>query len=197
MSFTAFLFYLFAALLISSAVGVVVARNPVYSALLLIVAFFNSAALWMLLQAEFLSITLVLVYVGAVMVLFLFIIMMLNLKPDRLRSGFNRYLPIGVGVLFLLIVELILMLQSSLFDKQAPLETTTTDNTSAIGKVLYTEYLFPLEIAAVILLVAIIAAIMLTLRRRVDVKTQDIEVQIQVQRADRVRLVKLPSGRAD
>jgi NADH-quinone oxidoreductase subunit J len=197
MSFTAFLFYLFAALLISSAVGVVVARNPVYSALLLIVAFFNSAALWMLLQAEFLSITLVLVYVGAVMVLFLFIIMMLNLKPDRLRSGFNRYLPIGVGVLFLLIVELILMLQSSLFDKQAPLETTTTDNTSAIGKVLYTEYLFPLEIAAVILLVAIIAAIMLTLRRRVDVKTQDIEAQIQVQRADRVRLVKLPSGRAD
>jgi NADH-quinone oxidoreductase subunit J len=197
MSFTAFLFYLFAALLISSAVGVVVARNPVYSALLLIVAFFNSAALWMLLQAEFLSITLVLVYVGAVMVLFLFIIMMLNLKPDRLRSGFNRYLPIGVGVLFLLIVELILMLQSSLFDKQAPLETSTTDNTSAIGKVLYTEYLFPLEIAAVILLVAIIAAIMLTLRRRVDVKTQDIEAQIQVQRADRVRLVKLPSGRAD
>lgn len=197
MSFTAFLFYLFAALLISSAVGVVVARNPVYSALLLIVAFFNSAALWMLLQAEFLSITLVLVYVGAVMVLFLFIIMMLNLKPDRLRSGFNRYLPIGVGVLFLLIVELILMLQSSLFDKQAPLEATTTDNTSAIGKVLYTEYLFPLEIAAVILLVAIIAAIMLTLRRRADVKTQDIEAQIQVQRADRVRLVKLPSGRAD
>jgi NADH-quinone oxidoreductase subunit J len=197
MSFTAFLFYLFAALLISSAVGVVVARNPVYSALLLIVAFFNSAALWMLLQAEFLSITLVLVYVGAVMVLFLFIIMMLNLKPDRLRSGFNRYLPIGVGVLFLLIVELILMLQSSLFDKQAPLETSTTDNTSAIGKVLYTEYLFPLEIAAVILLVAIIAAIMLTLRSRVDVKTQDIEAQIQVQRADRVRLVKLPSGRAD
>jgi NADH-quinone oxidoreductase subunit J len=102
-----------------------------------------------------------------------------------------------VGVLFLLIVELILMLQSSLFDKQAPLEVTTTDNTSAIGKVLYTEYLFPLEIAAVILLVAIIAAIMLTLRRRVDVKTQDIEAQIQVQRADRVRLVKLPSGRAD
>lgn len=196
MSFAALLFYLFAALLIGSAIGVVVVRNSVYAALLLIVAFFNSAGLWMLLKAEFLSITLVLVYVGAVMVLFLFIIMMLNLKPERIRDGFNKYFPIGAGALLVLIVELIVMLQSSLFDKAPPEEiANSVDNTSALGKLLYTEYLYPLEIAAVVLLVAIIAAIMLTLRRRADVKVQDVDAQVQVQRSDRVRLVNLPSGR--
>ena len=197
MSFEAGLFYLFAFLLIGSAIGVVVVRNTVYAALLLILAFFNSAALWLLLQAEFLSITLVLVYVGAVMVLFLFVIMMLNLRTESMKESFGQYFPFSLAVLFLLIVELVLMLQSSLFDKTAPdpEPLKNIDNTAAIGSLLYKEYLFPFEIAAVILLVAIIAAIMLTLRRRQDVKTQDIEQQVQVQRSDRIRLIKLPSGR--
>ncbi|WP_020559363.1 NADH-quinone oxidoreductase subunit J [Thiofilum flexile] len=197
MSFEAWLFYLFALLLISSAIGVVVVRNTVYAALLLILAFFNSAALWLLLQAEFLSIVLVLVYVGAVMVLFLFIIMMLNLKVEQVKREGGKYFPFSLVVLFLLIVELIIMLQSSLFDKVITTSDTTKniDNTAAIGLLLYKEYLFPFEVAAVILLVAIIAAIMLTLRRRGDVKTQDIEQQIQVQSSERIRLIKLPSGR--
>lgn len=197
MSFEAWLFYLFAFLLIGSAVGVVVVRNTVYAALLLILAFFNSAALWLLLQAEFLSITLVLVYVGAVMVLFLFIIMMLNLRGETIKESFGQYFPFSLAVLFLLIVELILMLQSSLFDKAAPDPELfkNTDNTATIGALLYKDYLFPFEIAAVILLVAIIAAIMLTLRRREDVKVQDIDQQVRVQSKDRIRLIKLPSGR--
>lgn len=191
MIFQYIVFYLFTAVLVAAAVGVVTVHNPIYAALFLILCFFNSAAIWLLLQAEFLGIVLVLVYVGAVMVLFLFVIMMLNLNLDPLKEGFIHYLPAGLVVAGILAVEMILVMKSGPFDMVQATAPAPTNNTEALGALLYTDYVYPFEIAAVILVVAIIAAIMLTLRRRLDVKKQDIGQQVQVRRADRVRLVKM------
>lgn len=189
--FQQFIFYLFTTVLITSAIGVVTVRNPIYAALCLILAFFSSAAIWVLSGAEFLGIVLVLVYVGAVMVLFLFVIMMLDLNLDLLKEGFIRYLPIGLGAALIIIIEMSLVLHMPAFQIEQPLAALPTNNTEALGEILYTDYAYPFEIAAVILVLAIVAAIVLTLRRRADVKLQNIPEQIQVHRSDRVRLIKM------
>jgi len=192
MTFEQVIFYLFSTTLLAAAVGMVTVRNPVYAALCLILSFFTSAGLWLLLEAEFLGIVLVLVYVGAVMVLFLFVIMMLDLNTDPLREGFIRYLPVGLGVAAVIAVEMILVLESKPFQLAQPAaQAAGYSNTKALGVILYSDYVYPFEIAAVILVVAIIAAIMLTLRKRPDSKSQDISKQVLVRREDRVRLVKM------
>lgn len=192
MTLELFIFYLFAAITLSSAVGVVIARNPIYAALYLILAFFTSAAMWVLLEAEFLGVVLVLVYVGAVMVLFLFVIMMLDIKIDTLKEGMVRYLPVGLLVAVIVVAEMIFVMKSSTFDRAIPEPTPlSTNNTKALGEVLYTEYMYPFEIAAVILVVAIIAAISLTLRRRSGVKKQNQGEQIRTRKSDRLRVVKM------
>jgi NADH-quinone oxidoreductase subunit J len=202
MTFTTFIFYFFAAVLLFAALRVITARNPVHAALFLVLAFFTSAGLWLQLYAEFLAIVLVLVYVGAVMVLFLFVVMMLDINVDRMRAGFWRYLPLGGLVALLLVAEMALILTRPYFGPEnAPVPAPPPpdySNTREIGRVLYTEYVYPFEIAAVILLVAIIAAIALTLRRRKTTKFQDPAQQVAVRRQDRVRIVSMPStGRGD
>lgn len=197
MSFELFVFYLFATILVVSSVGVVTVRNPVYAALCLILAFFTSAALWLLLQAEFLGVVLVLVYVGAVMVLFLFVIMMLDINLDPMREGFVKILPIGMTVALIIAAEIILVLTSGAFDfGEIAKRGEDYSNTEAIGKILYTDYAYAFEIAAVILVVAIIAAIALAHRKRDGVKTQNIDKQVQVERSDRVRLVRMPAEKS-
>jgi NADH-quinone oxidoreductase subunit J len=194
MTFEKFIFYSFAAILVFAALRVVTARNPVHSALYLVLCFFTTSALWIMLEAEFLAITLVLVYVGAVMVLFLFVVMMLNLNFDILREGFIRYLPVGAAVAILSVVEMAIVINANFgADKvTAPVRKTAEyGNTEAIGKVLYTDYLLPFEIAAVLLLVAIVAAIALTMRKRKDSKAQDPGKQVQVQKKDRLRVTKM------
>lgn len=194
MSFEQFVFYLFATILVISALGVVTVRNPIYAALCLILAFFTSAALWLLLQAEFLGVVLVLVYVGAVMVLFLFVIMMLDINLDPLREGFVKILPIGLPITVIIAAEIIFVLSSGAFNFGEVIKRPEDySNTEEIGKVLYTDYVYAFEIAAVLLVVAIIAAIALAHRKRDNIKTQDIHQQVQVKRSDRVRLVKMPS----
>ena len=197
MTFQTFVFYAFSAVLIFAAVGVITSRNPVHSALLLVLAFFTSAGLWVQLQAEFLAIVLVLVYVGAVMVLFLFVVMMLDINLDRLREGFWSYLPLGATVGVLMVIEMALVLGGKYFGaEQLPSPADPGpgySNTKELGRLLYTDYVYPFEIAAVILLVAIVAAIALTIRRRKDTKSQDPSQQVMVKRADRVRLISMPS----
>jgi len=191
------LFYIFAAILIGAAFGVITSRNPVYSALFLVLAFFTSACLWLLLEAEFLAIVLVLVYVGAVMVLFLFVVMMLDIDTATLKQGFTRYLPLGVVVVGLIIAELVLVLGTGRFGlshyANPVMHSATFSNTRELGSVLYTQYVYPFEIAAVILLLAIVAAITLTLRRREGTRHQDPSWQVRVRPRDRVRLVKMKS----
>ncbi len=189
-------FYFFAAIMLVSAIAVVTARNPVHSALFLVLAFFTASAIWMLLRAEFLAITLVLVYVGAVMVLFLFVVMMLDVNLEKMREGFWSYLPLGLTVGILMAVEMSVVLGGRYFNFMLPTPKDyggSYSNTKELGRLLYTDYMYPFEIAAVILLVAIIAAIALTLRRRKDTKGQDPAAQVRVKRADRVRLVSMPS----
>ncbi len=195
MSFEKFVFYVFAAVLVFSATMVITRRNPVHSVLFLVLAFFNAAGLWMLLEAEFLAITLVLVYVGAVMVLFLFVVMMLDIEIAELRASFIRYMPIGILIGLLMIVELLLVVGPQHFglDKYAAPARHAADysNTRELGEMLYTNYLYPFEIAAVILLVAIVAAISLTLRRRPETRYQDPSSQVVVKKKDRLKIVKM------
>jgi NADH-quinone oxidoreductase subunit J len=195
--FPLLLFWLFAAMLVLSALGVITARNPVHSALFLILCFFTSAVLWLLLEAEFLAIVLVLVYVGAVMVLFLFVIMMLDINVARMREGFTRYAPLGAIVSGLIILQLagVIWLRSAELPGAGGIEPRPagTSNTEELGAVLYTEHVYAFELAAFILLLAIVAAILLTLRRRPGLKVQDISAQVAVRREDRVRLVSMPA----
>ena len=189
------IFYFFGAVLVFAAAMVITIRNPVKCALFLVLAFFSAAGLWLMLEAEFLAITLVLVYVGAVMVLFLFVVMMLDINLLRLREGFGEYLPIGGLVAVLMVIEMAIVLGPEHFglDKMPAPAPHAADysNTRELGRLLYTVYVYPFEIAALILLVAIIAAIALTMRRRPETKYQNPAQQIQVQRKDRVRLVKM------
>ena len=195
MTFPDFIFYAVSAVLLAAAVGVITARNPVHAALLLVLAFFTSSGLWIQLHAEFLAITLVLVYVGAVMVLFLFVVMMLDINLAKMREGFWSYLPIGavVGVLLALEMGAVLWFFYSRGVIEVPEFPQKYSNTRELGLLLYTDYVYPFEIAAVILLVAIVAAIALTLRTRKTSKYQDPARQIEVRRQDRVRIVKMAS----
>lgn len=201
MNFELVVFYFFAAILVFAALRVITARNPVHSALFLVLAFFTAAGIWMLLRAEFLAIALVLVYVGAVMVLFLFVVMMLDINLDRLKEGFWSYLPLGATIAFLVVVEMVLVLGGRYFGLQAlpaPADPGANySNTRELGRLLYTDYVYPFELAAVILLVAIIAAIVLTMRKRKDTKYQNPSQQIAVRRSDRVRMVSMPSEKGD
>ena len=190
-------FYFFAAVLVAAGGLVITVRNPVHAALCLVLAFFTSAAIWLLLEAEFLAIALVLVYVGAVMVLFLFVVMMLDVNLVPLREGFIRYLPVGIGVAAVVLVELVLVLGGGRLDALPAPEPHPADysNVRELGSVLYTVYVYPFEIASIILLVAIVAAIALTLRRREGRRGQRPEEQVRARRADRVRLVRMPAAR--
>jgi len=195
MSFFDVVFYLFASITVMAGMGVVVARNPVHAALFLVLAFCSAAGVWMLLEAEFLAITLVLVYVGAVMVLFLFVVMMLDINLVKLREGFWRWFPFGALLAGLMVFEMIWVLGSR---QVADVSTTVVraadySNTKELGRLIYTDYVYPFEIAAVILLVAMVAAIALTLRRRPGLKTQNIAEQVKVKKADRLRIVSMPS----
>jgi NADH-quinone oxidoreductase subunit J len=181
--------------LVGSALGVVLARNPVRAALFLVLAFFTSAVLWLLLEAEFLGIVLVLVYVGAVMVLFLFVIMMLDINVAELRAGFTRYAPLGVAIAALMIFEIVYVvwvkhLGYDLSAVGVPLAAGES-NTKALGAVLYTDYALPFQLAAVVLLVAIVAAITLTMRRRPGYKQQDVVAQVATRKQDRLRIMKV------
>ncbi len=193
------LFYVFAAILLFAAFRVITARNPVHAALFLVLAFFQASAVWILLKAEFLAITLVLVYVGAVMVLFLFVVMMLDINLDGVRKGFWKHFPLAGTVGAIIALEMSYVLMGGFRDPPKGAGSAAgqigaqVSNTKELGKLLYSEYLYPLEIAAVILLVAIIAAIALTLRERKDSKYQNPSEQIRVKSTDRVSLVKMKS----
>jgi NADH-quinone oxidoreductase subunit J len=200
-----FIFYFFAFVMLSSATAVITVRNPVRAALFLVLTFFSAAGLWMMLEAEFLAIALVLVYVGAVMVLFLFVVMMLDINLARMREGFIQFLPFGVAVALLMILILIMVISPETLGLQEhyPSQFTSDkypvparhaagyNNTAELGGVLYTTYVYPFEIAAVILLVAIVAAIALTLRRRPKTKYQNPDEQVTVKRDERLRIVEM------
>jgi NADH-quinone oxidoreductase subunit J len=192
--FEAAVFYAFGLILLVSALCVITARNPVHAALFLVLAFFTASAIWLLLRAEFLAITLVLVYVGAVMVLFLFVVMMLDINLERLREGFWRNLPAALVVGGLMAFEMISVLAYRVYGMPRPNERPLSySNTKELGRLIYTDYVYAFEIAAVVLLVAIIAAIALTLRRRKDTKAQDPSEQVRARPRDRVRLVSMPA----
>jgi NADH-quinone oxidoreductase subunit J len=193
--FAGVLFFVFAAVLIAAALGVILARNPVYSALLLVLCFFNSAVIWLLLDAEFLGIVLVLVYVGAVMVLFLFVVMMLDVNLEELRKGFAHYWPLAVAVagfvVFAIVNIIVVKHLGGMSMRTAPPMAADYSNTRDLGTALFTRYAYPAQIAAIILLVASVAAIVLTLRRRTGGKPQNIAMQVAVRAKDRVRIVKM------
>ena len=192
------LFWAFSAVLVGAALGVILSRNPVHSVLYLVLCFFNAAVLWLLIQAEFLAIVLVLVYVGAVMVLFLFVVMMLDINIEELREGFARNAPLGALIALIMVIELAYVLWVRRLGIELPGAVAPAaegaSNTAEIGAVLYTEYAYPFQLAAVVLLIAIVAAITLTMRRRPGVKVQDIAGQVAVKAADRVRLVRHAVG---
>ncbi len=198
-TFQTLVFYAFAAILIFAALRVVTARNTVHAALYLVLAFFTAAGIWLLLQAEFLAIALVLVYVGAVMVLFLFVVMMLDVNFDKMRERFRSYIPVGATVGILVLVEMALVLVGGyLGGKAPPLPATASySNTRTLGLQIYTDYAYPFEIAAIILLVAIIAAIALTHRRRRETKYQNPGAQVRVRREDRLRIVQMPAEKRE
>ena len=189
------LFYLFSAVMLFAALRVITSRNPVHAALYLVLAFFQASGIWMLLKAEFLSITLVLVYVGAVMVLFLFVVMMIDINLDALKKDFWKHFPLAAFIGAVLALELASVLMGGFRSSQIAVDSAVSgapvSNTRDLGVLLYTEYLYPLEIAAVILLVAIVSAIALTMRERKDTKAQDPGEQLKVKAADRLRMVKI------
>jgi NADH-quinone oxidoreductase subunit J len=189
--FETWLFYAFAAVLLVSGLLVITARNPVHGVLFLVLAFFTAAAIWLLLRAEFLAITLVVVYVGAVMVLFLFVVMMLDINLERVREGFWRNLPLALVVGGIMVIEMVAVLANRHYGALPRELPPGYSNTKALGRVLYTQYAFAFEIAAVLLLVAIIAAIALTLRKRKDSRYQDPSAQVRARREDRVELVSM------
>jgi NADH-quinone oxidoreductase subunit J len=189
----AVVFYSFGGVLLLSGLLVITARNPVHGVLFLVLAFFTAAALWLLLQAEFLAITLVVVYVGAVMVLFLFVVMMLDINLERVREGFWRNLPIALVVGGVMVWEMITVLAFRIWGADPKPLPAGYSNTKELGRVLYTQYAYAFEIAAVVLLVAIVSAIALTLRRRKDSRGQDPSEQVRARREERVRLVSMPS----
>ncbi len=195
------IFYAFSSILVVASLAVITVKNTVYAALSLVLAFFTSAAIWILLEAEFLAITLVLVYVGAVMVLFLFVVMMLDVNITKVREGFARYLPVGllVGIVILAQMAIVLGPENFGIDKVAEPVKHAADysNTKELGGVLYTVYVYPFELAAAILLVAIVAAIALTLRRRPDSKAQNVGDQVRVKRDQRVRLIKMAAEKKE
>lgn len=195
MSFFEIVFYAFSTLMVVSALGVVGSRNPVHSALFLVLTFFATSAIWLLLEAEFLAIALVLVYVGAVMVLFLFVVMMLDINITRMREGYMRYAPFGVAIAIMLIIQMIMVVGPEHFglDSYALPAKHAADysNTKELGQVLYTDYVYAFELASVILLVAIVAAIVLTMRRRPNTRHQSPGKQMQVLKSDRLRIVKM------
>jgi len=196
--FVELLFYGCSTILLAAALGVITSRNPVYSALCLVLAFITSATLWLLIEAEFLAIVLVLVYVGAVMVLFLFVVMMLDINVKEVKQGFKRYAWLGWVVSLIVIGQMIAVFYAKDFGIDAtsgPVRNAAGySNTRELGEVLYTQYVYPFELAAVLLLVAIVAAIALTMRRRPRLKPQDVAKQVAVRRGDRVRLVKDVGG---
>lgn len=189
------LFYLFALIMLGAASGVVFSRNPVHSVMFLVLTFFQSAILWLLVEAEFLAIVLVLVYVGAVMVLFLFVVMMLDVNIEAAKRGLTRFAPLGIGIALLMVVELMQLIWLRSHDVVTTSGFAATpegySNTKALGSVLYTEHVYAFEIAAVILLLAIVAAITLTMRKRPGVKVQNIAEQVAVRAKDRLRVVKM------
>jgi len=193
------LFYAFAAVLLVAALGVITSRNPVHAALFLVLAFVQSAFLWLLIEAEFLAIVLVLVYVGAVMVLFLFVVMMLDINVEELRKGYTRYLPLGAAVALIVALEIghVIWFRSQGLQFLTAPQGMPADysNTKELGAVLYTQHVYAFEIASVILLLAIVAAITLTMRKRPGHKVQDIAKQVAVRREDRVRIVKVESSK--
>jgi NADH-quinone oxidoreductase subunit J len=198
MGFESILFWAFSVVLVAAALAVILLRNPVHAALALVLAFVTAAAHWMLLRAEFLAITLVLVYVGAVMVLFLFVVMMLDVNVDRLREGFMKFLAAGLLVGGLMVAEMVAVFVNAKFFSAERLPAPPDpgrgySNTKELGRVLYTDYVYPFELAAVLLLVAIIAAIALTMRKRKDSKFQDPAEQVAVRREDRIRIVSMPA----
>jgi NADH-quinone oxidoreductase subunit J len=196
-TFELFVFYLFSAIMIFAASRVITCRNPVHAAMYLVLTFFTCAGIWLLLEAEFLAVTLVLVYVGAVMVLFLFVVMMLDINVEPMREGFVKYLPVGVLVGLIMLVEMVFLITQRYFKSdQYPIPERATveamSNTETLGRLLYSEYLFQFEIAAIILLVAIVAAIALTMRRRPNTKYQKPSKQIEANKQDRLRVVQMP-----
>ncbi len=193
--FTTILFYVFSAILVFAAARVITSRSPVHAALFLVLSFFTAAANWMLLKAEFLAILLVLVYVGAVMVLFLFVVMMVDINTDKLREGFWGHLPLAIGVGAIIVIEMALVLTRSftLTAADVPPETAMIGDTRELGKLIYTDYLYAFEIAAFVLLLAIVAAVALTLRRRKDSRYFNPGNALKVKRNDRVRMVSMPS----
>ena len=195
----AVLFWVFASILAVSALGMITVRNPVHSALLLVLCFFTSAAIWLLIEAEFLAVVLILVYVGAVMVLFLFVVMMLDINIEEVRARVTRYALFGGIVAGVVVFEIV----SVVWTRSLGVDVTTGaqpqpadySNTAELGKLLYTDYVYPFELAAVLLLIAIVAAISLTMRKRAGLKQQDVARQVAVRREDRVRIVKVAAER--
>jgi NADH-quinone oxidoreductase subunit J len=195
------LFWVFATVLVVSALAMILVRNPVHSALLLVLCFFTSASIWLLIEAEFLAVVLILVYVGAVMVLFLFVVMMLDINIEEVRKGLTRYALLGgvtAGVVVFQIVSVVWARSLGATAQAAPVpKPADYSNTAELGKVLYTEYVYPFELAAVLLLIAIVAAISLTMRKRPNLKQQDIRKQVAVRSADRLRIVKVAAERPE
>ena len=197
----ALLFFLFALVAVYAGLRVVTAKNPIHAALYLVLAFFTTAAIWMLLKAEFLAIALVLVYVGAVMVLFLFVVMMVDINFDKLREGFWTNLPLAAGVGVVIVLEMAFVLLKTFIVPESAANALVippgSSNTRELGRLIYTDYVYAFEVAAVVLLVAIVAAVALTLRTRKDTKTQDPSKQVAVKAADRMRIVKMASEKRE
>ena len=193
MEFKTLLFYVFSAIMLFAGLRVITARNPVHAVLYLVLAFFNASGIWFLLQAEFLAIALLVVYVGAVMVLFLFVVMMLDINLESLRKGFWSYLPFGATIGLLMVAEMSMVLGGRYFglDAMPELVVDGVSNTKELGRALFTDYVYPFELASVILLVGIIAAVLLTNRKRKDSKAMQVSDQLQVKRNDRIRIVKM------